>query len=143
VARISHLSIAVITPFPVAWAGASVVTGTPSPEALLLDEMFSPRSAESLRESGVDVVAVAGHPILAAASDAQVAAWAAGEGRRVLTENVGDFVPLLAVTEPPLRLLLTSSRRFPRSRRNPGPLLQAVREWLAVDAERGPMEWLQ
>jgi hypothetical protein len=125
-----------------AQAGASVVTGTPSPEALLLDEMFSPRLAESLQESGFDVVAVAGHPILAAASDTQVAAWAAGEGRRVVTENVGDFVPLLATSQPPLRLLLTSSRRYPRSRRNPGPLLEALRGWLATDVERGPMEWL-
>jgi Domain of unknown function (DUF5615) len=125
-----------------AQAGASVVTGTPSPEALLLDEMFSPRLAESLEESGFDVVAVAGHPILAAASDTQVAAWAAGEGRRVVTENVGDFVPLLATSQPPMRLLLTSSRRYPRSRRNPGPLLEALREWLATDVERGPMEWL-
>jgi hypothetical protein len=123
-------------------AGASVVTDTPAHEALLLDEMFSPRLAESLQESGFDVVAVAGHPILAAASDAQVAAWAAGEDRRVVTENVGDFVPLLATTEPPLRLLLTSSRRYPRSRRNPGPLLEAVRGWLTADVERGAMEWL-
>lgn len=123
-------------------AGASVVTDTPPPEALLLDEMFSPRLAESLCENGFDVVAVAGHPVLAAASDAHVATWAAGEDRRVLTENVGDFVPLLATTEPALRLLLTSSRRYPRSRRNPGPLLQAVRLWLATDAERGQMEWL-
>jgi hypothetical protein len=125
-----------------AQAGASVVIDTPSPEALLLDEMFSPRLAESLQESGFDVVAVAGHPVLAAASDAHVAAWAAGADRRVVTENVGDFVPLLATTEPPLRLLLTSSRRYPRSRRNPGPLLEAVRVWLASDVERGPTEWL-
>jgi Domain of unknown function (DUF5615) len=125
-----------------AQAGASVVTDTPAHEALLLDEMFSPRLAESLQESGFDVVAVAGHPILAAASDAQVAAWAAGEDRRVVTENVGDFVPLLATTEPPLRLLLTSSRRYPRSRRNPVPLLEAVRGWRTADVERGAMEWL-
>lgn len=118
------------------------MTDSPSPEALLLDEMFSPRLAESLQESGFDVVAVAGHPILAAAPDAQVAAWAAGEDRRVVTENVGDFVPLLATTEPPLRLLLTSSRRYPRSRRNLGPLLEAVRGWLTTDDERGPLEWL-
>jgi hypothetical protein len=87
-------------------------------------------------------VAVAGHPVLAAAPDAQVTAWAASENRRVVTENVADFVPLLATTEPPLRLLLTSSRRYPRSRRNPGPLLEAVQVWLAAEVARGPMEWL-
>ena len=60
-------------------AGASVVTDTPAHEALLLDEMFSPRLAESLQESGFDVLAVAGHPILAAASAGSVwyiRAWA-------------------------------------------------------------------
>lgn len=119
------------------------MTTTPSVEALLLDEMFSPTVAESLCEDGFDVVAVAGHPVLAAAANAQVATWAARENRRVLTENVRDFVPLLATTDPALRVLLTSSRRFPRSRRNPGPLLQALHDWLVADVERGEMEWLQ
>lgn len=123
-------------------AGAPVVTGPPPAEALLLDEMFSPALAESLRGCGFDVVAVAGHPVLAASSDPHVATWAAREDRRVVTENVRDFVPLLATIEPPLRLLLTSSRRYPRSRQNPGPILEALRTWLSADAERGPTEWL-
>lgn len=110
-------------------------------ESLLLDEMFSPALAESLRGDGFDVVAVAGHPLLAAALDRDMAAWAVGEQRRVLTENVRDFVPLLAV-EPALRVLLTSSRRYPRSRRNPGPLHEALWSWLIADAERASMEWL-
>ena len=118
------------------------MTGAPSAEALLLDEMFSPAVAESLCGEGFDVVAVAGHPLLAAAPDVQVATWAAGAGRRVLTENVRDFVPLLATTEPALRVLFTSSRRFPRSRRNPGPLLRALHDWLDTDVQRGRMEWL-
>jgi hypothetical protein len=79
---------------------------------------------------------------MAASSDPHVATWAAREDRRVVTENVRDFVPLLATTEPPLRVLLTSSRRYPRSRQNPGPLLEALRTWLSADAGRGPMEWL-
>jgi Domain of unknown function (DUF5615) len=119
------------------------VIDTPSREALLLDEMFSPTLAEHLRSDGFDVVSVAGHPVLAAAPDLQVATWAARDGRRVLTENVRDFVPLLGVIDPPVRLLLTSSRRFPRSRQNPGPLLEALRGWLDGDVERAPMEWLR
>lgn len=119
------------------------MTTTSESEALLLDEMFSPMLAESLREGGFDVVAVAGHPVLAAASDDRVARWAADQRRRILTENVRDFMPLLGTIDPPPRLLLTSSRRFPRSRHNPGPLLQALRDWLASDVERGPAEWLQ
>lgn len=112
-------------------------------EALLIDEMFSPTLAESLCKDGFDVVAVAGHPVLAAASDERVARWAAGQDRRILTENVRDFMPLLGTTDPPPRLLLTSSRRFPRSRHNPGPLLQAIRDWLSSDSEHSPVEWLQ
>jgi uncharacterized protein DUF5615 len=119
------------------------VTDRPSREGLLLDEMFSPALAETLRVDGFDVISVAGHPVLAAASDAQVATWAAQDDRRVLTENVRDFVPLLAVAEPPLRLLLTSARRYPRSRKNPGPLLEALRDWLTSDVERAPLEWLR
>ncbi|WP_331554985.1 DUF5615 family PIN-like protein [Actinomycetospora sp.] len=119
------------------------MTAAPSREALLLDEMFSPALAERLRGDGFDVLSVAGHPVLAAASDAQVATWAAREDRRVLTENVRDFVPLLGVVEPPVRLLLTSSRRYPRSRQNPGPLLDALRHWLTADVERALMEWLR
>lgn len=110
-------------------------------ESLVLDEMFSPALADSLRGDGFDVVAVAGHPTLAAAPDRDVAAWAVGEQRRVVTENVRDFVPLLAV-EAALRVLLTSSRRYPRSRRNPGPLYEALRSWLSADSKRGSMEWL-
>ncbi len=89
------------------------------------------------------MVWVAGHPVLGAASDVQVATWAARDERRVLTENVRDFVPLLSqVVEPPVRLLLTSSRRYPRSRQNPGPLLDALRRRLTTDVERAPVEWL-
>ncbi len=111
-------------------------------EPLLLDEMFSPRLAEALVASGHDVVAVAGHATLAAAADVQVAAWAAQQGRRVVTENVRDFVPLLATVEPPLRVLLTSSRRYPRSRQNPAPLVRALSAWLTSDEPRASMEWL-
>ncbi|MEJ2866765.1 DUF5615 family PIN-like protein [Actinomycetospora sp. OC33-EN08] len=118
------------------------MTTTPSPERLLLDEMFSPRLADSLTSEGHDVVAVAGHPVLAAASDVQVATWAARDERRVVTENVRDFVPLLATVEPPLQLLLTSSRRYPRSRQNPTPLLQALSTWLAAEVPRATLEWL-
>ncbi|GLZ50280.1 hypothetical protein Acsp06_64650 [Actinomycetospora sp. NBRC 106375] len=112
-------------------------------EALLLDEMFSPTVAEVLRTDGFDVVPVAGHPLLAASADVEVARWAAREDRRVVTENVRDFAPLLTTTEPPLRVLFTSSRRFPRSRRNPGPFLEALRRWLHADVERAAAEWLQ
>ncbi len=111
-------------------------------ESLLLDEMFAPMLAESLRAAGLDVVAVAGHPVLAAASDHQVASWAAEDGRRVATENVRDFAPLAGRGDPPLRVLFTSARRFPRSRRNPGPLLKALQGWLDEGIEHPVECWL-
>ena len=66
-----------------------------------------------------------------------------------MTENVKDFRPLLAQAQdsagPSAQLLLTSSRTFPRSRKNPGPLLEAVRSWLVGSAESDiPAEdWLR
>jgi hypothetical protein len=112
-------------------------------ESLLLDEMFAPALAASLCTAGFDVVAVAGHPLLAAAPDDQVALWAVEQSRRVVTENVRDFASLAGRGEPPLRVLFTSSRRFPRSRRNPGPLLTALSDWLADDVEHAVECWLR
>ncbi len=112
------------------------------PEALLLDEMFAPALASALCGESFDVVAVAGHPILAGAPDQAVAAWAAAEHRRLVTENVRDFAPLAGQGDPALRVLFTSSRRFPRSRRNPRPLTEAIRRWL-TEGGRADMEWLR
>lgn len=109
----------------------------------MLDEMFAPALAEALCAEGFDVVAVAGHQLLAAAPDERVAAWAAEQDRRVVTENVRDFAPLAGIGDPPLRVLFTSSRRFPRSRRNPGPLLKALRDWLSAGTEYPAETWLR
>jgi hypothetical protein len=72
-------------------------------ESLLLDEMFSPALAATLAGEGFDVLAVAGHRLLASLSDPQIALWAAHSDRRVVTENVRDFAPLLRRGDPPLR----------------------------------------
>jgi hypothetical protein len=112
-------------------------------ERLLLDEMFAPSLAQALCAAGFDVVAVAGHTLLAAAPDEQVAAWAREQDRRVVTENVRDFAPWAGRGEPPLRVLFTSSRRYPRSRRNPGPLLKALTDWLSADVEHPDETWLR
>jgi hypothetical protein len=116
--------------------------------ALLLDEMHSPAVAHALRERGHDVFAVADSPDLRAVIDDEVFGWAAAHGRRIVTENVKDFRRLLLRAEesgqPTAGLLLTSSRTFPRSRRNPGPLIDAVDAWLRrPDAATRPAEdWL-
>lgn len=112
-------------------------------EALLLDEIFAPVIAALLRDDGHDVTAVAGHPVLAAALDPYLANWASGQSRRVVTENVRDFAPLAGRGDPALRVLFTSSRRLPRSRRNPGPPVDALRHWLAAPEAHTGEAWLR
>jgi predicted nuclease of predicted toxin-antitoxin system len=103
---------------------------------LLLDEMFSPAIAAKLRELGHDVIAVADRPDLRSKSDEEVFAWASAEKRWLLTENVKDFRPIMlrALQAGPLGcgLLFTSSRAFPRSRKNPSPLITALDAWLTA-----------
>jgi hypothetical protein len=115
--------------------------------ALLLDEMFSPRLAEELRRRGHDVVAVAVDPQLRVMSDAELHAWAGAQGRRIVTENVKDFRPLVAQASEAAAapgVLFTSSRSFPRSRHNLGPLIDALAGWLGRSdaAQRPPEDWL-
>lgn len=108
--------------------------------------MFSPAIAEQLRTKGFDVLAVSAEPTLRALDDAELYEWAGANGRRVVTENVKDFRPLLVSgevsTEP--GLLLTSSRTFPRSKRSIGLLVAALERWLLQpDAgSRPPEDWL-
>ena len=92
----------------------SPATGAP----LALDEMFSPAIAVALRDLGHDVIAVAERPELRAMTDDAVFAWAAGQGRWLVTENVKDFRPILLQAlqagTPILGLVFTTSRAFPR-----------------------------
>lgn len=117
--------------------------------ALLLDEMHAPAVAEALRRRGHDVIAAAERPDLRSMADEELFIWAGQESRRLVTENVKDFRRLLLrAEEAALRrpaLLYTSSRTFPRSRRNPGPLIQALNAWLCdPDASnRPPEDWLR
>ncbi len=118
----------------------------PGGPALLLDEMFSPAIARQLRERGHDVLAVAADPRLRALDDAKLYEWARANGRRLVTENVKDFRPLLRREEGEAGpgILLTSSRTFPRSRRSVGLLVAAIESWLCLpDAvSRPPEDWL-
>ena len=120
----------------------------PEPTHLLLDEMSSPALAAALRKQGHTVTAVAERVDLRAMTDHQVFAWAAAEQAWVLTENVKDFRPIIleamqsgAVVPG---LLFTSSRTFPRSRNNPGPLIDALHAWLLAGPPPPPIteDWL-
>jgi len=114
---------------------------------LLLDEMFSPTLAAALRDLGHDVIAVAERSDLRSMTDSEIFAWAANERCWLLTENVRDFRPLLlstVQTEAKTGLLFTSSRGFPRSRKNPGPLINALDRWLQAGPPDAPIveDWL-
>lgn len=123
----------------------------PRPDArLLLDEMFLPAIAADLRQLGHDViaVAVADRPDLRSKSDEEIFAWASAEKRWLLTENVKDFRPImlraLSAGAPGCGLLFTSSRAFPRSRKNPGSLIRALDAWLTAGPPAPPVteSWL-
>jgi predicted nuclease of predicted toxin-antitoxin system len=115
---------------------------------LLLDEIFSPAIAVELRDRGHDVIAVADRPDLRAKSDEEIFAWASAERRWLLTENVKDFRPIMLRAlpggVPGCGLLFTSSRAFPRSRKNPGPLITAPHAWLTAGPPAPPVteSWL-
>lgn len=62
---------------------------------LLLDEMYPPALAETLRAAGMEVSTVAERG-LAGRSDADILAAAVREGYVLLTENVSDFGRIVA-----------------------------------------------
>ena len=115
---------------------------------LALDEMFSPKIAEALRERGRKVIAVAERTDLRAMTDDDLYTWATAQRCWLLTENVKDFRPImlraLQTGGTATGLLFTSSRSFPRSRHNPGPLIEAIDAWLAKGPPAPPLteDWL-
>ena len=110
--------------------------------------MFAPAVAAELRALGHDAIAVADRPDLRSKSDEEIFAWASAEKRWLLTENVKDFRPIvlraLQAGPPGCGLLFTSSRAFPRSRKNPGPLIRALHAWLTAGPPASPVteSWL-
>jgi predicted nuclease of predicted toxin-antitoxin system len=115
---------------------------------LVLDEMFSPTIASALRDLGHDVVAVAERGELRAMNDEEVFAWAISQGRWLVTENVKDLRPILqrALQADTITtgIVYTSNRSFARSRKNPGPLIQALHAWMLDGPPEAPLteDWL-
>lgn len=112
---------------------------------LLLDEQYSDVIAVALRGRGHDVVSVVADAGLRGVSDAELFHWAASAGRRIVTENIKDFRPLLVAAlasgAPIAPLLLVPPRRFPRSvdaiiaalgawLENTEPHVRPVEDWL-------------
>lgn len=118
-------------------------------ERLLLDEHYSEDIAVALRRRGHDVVSVVADDSLRAASDPIVFTAAAAQGRRIVTENIRDFRPLLlaalAKEDSHAALLLVSPRRFARgSGARTHALVGALAAWLdRASAEHRPVDdWL-
>lgn len=116
-------------------------------ESLLLDEMHAPIVAVELRKRGHDVIAVADNAELRGMSDDELFRWAGVQHRRIVTENVKDFRPMLLRSAESDRnataVLFTSSRTFPRSRRDVGKLIHALDEWLRPGAAHPVEDWLR
>jgi hypothetical protein len=97
---------------------------------LLLDEHYSPEIARQLRARGHDVVAVGERSFLQGRADRVHFAAMAEERRTIVTEDVGDFRPLLAEAarsgEATYGLICVSPRRFPRRRSEIGRLVAAL-----------------
>lgn len=113
---------------------------------LLLDEHFSDVVAARLREEGHDVTAVVADPTLRAQPDSEIFRRAASESRRIVTENVKDFRPLLLAAyesnEPFAQLLLVPPGRFPRGGQRGSAVAAALRTWLANASARPDEDWL-
>ncbi len=62
---------------------------------LLLDEHYASEIADQLNARGHDVISVVADSELRSRSDPDLFRWAGTEGRRIVTENIKDFRPLL------------------------------------------------
>jgi hypothetical protein len=110
---------------------------------VLLDEMHAPAIAEALTDEGWDVVAVASTPSLRGLSDEDLLAYAAAEGRVLVTENTVDFATIAARWASDGRdhngLIYTNPRRFHRATiAYPGNAIAALRQLLHAPPVFGP-----
>ena len=106
---------------------------------LLLDEHYSPEIARQLRARGHDVVAVSERSGLVGRADRVHAAAMADERRAIVTEDVGDFRPLMTEVarhgSTTFGLICVSPRRFPRRRKDIGRLVIALDALLRAHPE--------
>jgi hypothetical protein len=106
---------------------------------LLLDEHYSPKIAEMLRDRGHDVVSVKERDDLRGLGDRELWSRASDEGRVLVTENVSDFMPLVheAATagEHHAGIAFTSPRSMPRGTETTGLFVERLEAFL-VDRPR-------
>jgi Domain of unknown function (DUF5615) len=118
------------------------------PDALLLDEMFSPAIAGGLVTRGIDCRAVVADVVLRALSDLEIFEAALLEGRVIVTNNVPDFESLRrardALGGQVPGLIYTSDVAFPRTKAYVTRLVTALEAAAAghETARRGGVLWL-
>ncbi len=119
------------------------------PDALLLDEMFSPAIAIELTSRGIDCRAVAADILLRAQSDLEIFDTGLLEGRVIVTNNVPDFESLRRAREAfggkSPGLIYTSDLTFPRTKVYVGRLVAALETASSSHqaARRGGVLWLR
>ena len=119
------------------------------PDALLLDEMFSPAIAVELASRGIDCRAVAADPLLRAQSDLESFDTALLEARVVVTNNVPDFESLRRAREASggdvPGLIYTSDLTFPHAMAYVSRLAAALEAAAAGHeaARHGGLLWLR
>ncbi|MBO0804224.1 MAG: DUF5615 family PIN-like protein [Nocardiopsaceae bacterium] len=119
------------------------------PDALLLDEMFSPAIAAELASRGVDCRAVVADALLRALSDMEIFDAVMAEKRVVVTNNVADFESLRRARDaaggPVPGLIYTSDAAFPRTKAYVSRLATALEAAAASHetARRGGVLWLR
>ena len=117
---------------------------------LLLDEHYSPRIAEQLRQAGHDVVSISERSDLRGCTDEQVFSFAQAEHRALLTENTADFLEEIQRAQRDdlthFGVIFTSPRSFPRGPNTIGSYVRALDLFLsshqAEDALINSSSWL-
>lgn len=118
---------------------------------LCLDEHYSHRIAEALREGGHDVVAVGERVELRGLGDLELVSVLQAERRALLTENVRDFMPLVhelaARSEDHWGFVFSSPTSMPRGTDTIGTFVEALdrllRERPGDDDLLNRVTWLQ
>jgi hypothetical protein len=116
-----------------------------------LDQHYSPRIAAALRTRRHDVIAAEAVGELRGLSDDELLAFCIRERRALVTENVGDFMPLVHRIadrgDEHYGLVFSSPASMPRGRGTIGVFVEALdrllREHLAEGALRNQVHWLR
>jgi hypothetical protein len=117
---------------------------------LCLDEHYSRQIAEELRRRGHDVVALGERPELRGLGDGELLGVMQAERRALLSENVGDFMPLVhelaARNEDHWGFVFSSPVSLPRGSGTIGPFVEALdrllRELPGEDDLLNQVRWL-